>query len=172
MTPLIRKVQLLSDIKHKGSIMKISKVVLLLILVAGLAACASPATKLSRDAIDGNLAGVQKRVKEGSDVNGFDKWGWTPLHWAVYYRSLPVTKFLLENGANPNVRTTRSYGSVKSGSTPLVIAAYYGLPDFAELLLKRGAKTNVVDENGIMALDYAKQYRYEEVIQLIENSKH
>lgn len=152
--------------------MKITKVVLLLILVAGLAACASSATKLSRDAIDGNLTSVQKRVKGGSDVNEFDKWGWTPLHWAVYYRSLPVTKFLLENGANPNAQTTRSYGSMKSGTTPLMITAYYGLPDFAELLLNRGAKTNVADDNGITASDYAKRYRYEEVIQLIEKSRH
>lgn len=152
--------------------MKMTKAVFLLILLAGLAACTSSATKLSRDAIDGNLAAVKKRVNEGGDVNEFDKWGWTPLHWAVYYRSLPVTKFLLENGANPNVQTIRSYGSVKSGSTPLIIAAYYGLPDFTELLLKRGAKTNVADGNGITAIDYAKQYRYEDVIHLIENSRH
>lgn len=151
--------------------MKITKAVLLLILLAGLAACASSATKLSRDAIDGNLAGVKKRVKAGNDVNEFDKWGWTPLHWAVYYRSLPVTKFLLENGADPNIQTTEAYGSMKAGSTPLMITAYYGLPDFAELLLKHGARTNVADDNGITAIDYAKRYQYTKVIELLERSK-
>ncbi len=151
--------------------MKIAKAILLSILLVGLTACASSATKLSRDAINGNLTAVKKRVKEGGDVNEFDKWGWTPLHWAVYYRSLPVTKFLLENGADPNIQTTGAYGSMHAGSTPLMITAYYGLPDFAELLLKHGARANIADDNGITALDYAKRYRYTEVIELIENQK-
>lgn len=151
--------------------MKIAKAILLTILLVGLAACASSATKLSRDAISGNLTAVKKRVKDVDDVNELDKWGWTPLHWAVYYRSLPVTKFLLENGADPNVQTDAAYGSMHAGSTPLMIAAYYGLPDFAEVLLKRGARTNIADDNGITAIDYARRYQYTEVIQLIENQK-
>jgi len=150
--------------------MKITKVVLLSILLAGLVACSSSATKFSRDAIEGNLGSIKKRVNAGENVNAFDKWGWTPLHWAVYYRSVPITKFLLENGADPNLQTTEAYGSMKSGCTPLMIAAYYGLPDFAELLLKRGAKTNVTDDTGTTAIDFAKRYRFTEVIELLENS--
>lgn len=152
--------------------MKTTKAVLLLILLAGLAACTSSATKLSRDAIDGNLASVKKRVKSADDINQFDKWGWTPLHWAVYYRSLPITKFLLENGADSNLQTTEAYGSMRSGSTPLMIAAYYGLQDFAEVLLKHGAKTDITDDTGMTAIDFARRYQYREVTELLENKKH
>ncbi len=152
--------------------MKTTKVVLLLILLAGLAACTSSATKLSRDAIDGNYGSVKKRVSEGGDVNEFDKWGWTPLHWAVYYRSLPIARFLLENGANPNIQTTDAYGSMQSGCTPLIIASYYGLSDFAGLLLKHGAKTNIADDKGMTAIDFARRYQYREVVALIENKQH
>lgn len=152
--------------------MKTTKAVLLLILLTGLVACTSSATKLSRDAIDGNFGSVKKRVNAGGNVNEFDKWGWTPLHWAVYYRSLPITKFLLENGADPNLQTTEAYGSMQSGCTPLIIAAYYGLPDFAEPLLKHGAKTDIADDKGMTAIDFARQYQYKEVIELIENKKH
>jgi len=152
--------------------MKKTKVVLLIILLAGLSACSSSATKLSSDAINGDLARVKERVSAGINVNEYDKWGWTPLHWAVYYRSLAVTEFLLENGADPNLKTTAAWGSMKAGCTPLIISAYYGLPNFAEPLLKHGAKVGLADNTGLTAMHYAKQYQYRNFIELLEKSSH
>ena len=153
---------------------KKTKRALLSVLLAGLSICSAisyAGTDLSRAAIDGNLKVVKERMNAGEKVNEFDKWGWTPLHWAVYYRSLPVTQYLLENGADPNIKTKKAYGSMKSGCTPLIISAYYGIPNFAELLLKHGAKIDLTDDAGITAMDYANQYQFTEVVELLKGSK-
>ncbi len=46
-----------------------------------------------------------------------------------------VARFLLENGADPNIATAR-------GATALGLASYWGRPEFVDLLLKKGAKVN------------------------------
>ena len=151
--------------------MKQHKITLLSILLFGCLAwpaISQAGTSLSRGAIDGNLNTVKERIAAGESVNEYDKWGWTPLHWAVYYRSLPVTNFLLENGADPNLATTKDYSSMKSGCTPLIITGYYGLANFAETLLKHGAKADLADSSGIKAIDYAKQYQFTDVVELLE----
>ena len=37
-------------------------------------------------------------------VNIHDDGGWTPLVWSAEFRHLPVVKFLLERGSDPNLR--------------------------------------------------------------------
>jgi ankyrin repeat protein len=159
---------------EKERIMKHYKKTLLSILLAGCSAWSvsvQAGTELSRAAIDGNLAAVKARIAAGENINEYDKWGWTPLHWAVYFRSLPVTEFLLEKGADPNIATTKGYRSMKAGCTPLIISGYYGLANFAEILLKHGAKVDLTDSSGIDALGYAKQFQFTDVVELIERHK-
>jgi len=80
--------------------------------------------------------------------------------WGVYNMHLPVTEFLLEKGADTNVQTTYKYSSMPPGTTALHLAAYYGKEDLVRVLVKRGAKTAVVDGNGKTALDFAQQYGF------------
>ena len=64
---------------------------------------------------------VYELLKYGSEVNHFDKLGWTALHHAFHKKSadLTVVKILLNAGADPNMVDHRK-------RTPLHRAAQYG----------------------------------------------
>ncbi|UPU38338.1 ankyrin repeat domain-containing protein [Geomonas paludis] len=100
-----------------------------------------------------------------------DKWGWTPLLWAVYYGNFPVTEWLLANGADPNVKTTETYGNYLPGTTPLILAASYGRYDAVKALLAKKADSSVVDRRGKRALDYAEEYQFDKVAELLKHKK-
>ena len=61
---------------------------------------------------DGDLEAIKEHV--GNDkkiVNKQDANGWTPLHEATRGGHLDVVKFLIENGADPNMTTGRNGGT-------------------------------------------------------------
>src|SRR5262245_21898537 len=102
-------------------------------------------------------------VERGADVNLANKGNWTPLYLATDNRNIeggdfPVPKpdldhfdfikFLLEHGADPNIRTkdntlTRTIFTMQwffeAGATPFVRAAQSGDLDLLKLLIKHGA---------------------------------
>lgn len=67
--------------------------------------------------------------------------GETGLHVVVARRDTLWVKFLLQNGANPNIRNN-------DGLTPLQLATRLGFLDGAEELLKKGAQVDVADRQG------------------------
>lgn len=67
--------------------------------------------------------------------------GDTGLHIVVARRDLTWTKFLLQRGADPNIRN-------RKGQTPLQLATTLNLVDVVEELVKRGAQVNVSDQTG------------------------
>jgi ankyrin repeat protein len=139
----------------------------LLCLALAASATLHAGTSLSKVVIDGNLDATKAKIQAGENVNEYDKWGWTPLHWAVYYKYEIITEYLLSKGADPNLPATKSYSSLKVKATPLIITGYYGMLPFAEMLLKHGAKVDMADESGMKAADYAKQYEFTDVYDLL-----
>lgn len=72
-------------------------------------------------------------LHQKADPNVLDDQGMGPLHWAVYGGYHEITKILLENGANPNLRKN-------SGETALLHAEDdFGLTEIAKLLRQFGA---------------------------------
>lgn len=138
-------------------------------LVLASAGAAQAGNALSRAAIAGDMTAVQARVKAGEDVNDIDKWGWTALHWAVYYGNSTVVQWLLEQNADPNEKTKEEYGPFLPGTTPLIMAAYYGHNEITAALVKKDADASVVDRKGKKAIDYAKEYSFDKVVALLEN---
>lgn len=67
--------------------------------------------------------------------------GDTGLHVVAARRDALWIKFLLQRGANPNIRNNE-------GLTPLQIVTRMGFIEGAEELLKRGAQVNVADSQG------------------------
>ncbi len=124
-------------------------------------------TDLSRAAVDGNLTIAKERVKAGEKVNEIDRWGWTALGWAAYYGNEEVAVWLLENGADPNAKTTYKYGSYPSGVTPLILAAYYGHDGILKQMLEHKGDPTMVDSKGKTALDYAKQFNFERCVTIL-----
>ena len=67
--------------------------------------------------------------------------GDTGLHITVARRDLTWTRFLLQRGADPNIRN-------KKGVAPLQLATTLGFVDAVEALIKNGADVNVSDQTG------------------------
>jgi len=138
--------------------------VVVVLAMAVFSSCGS----LSRSAYRGDLDGVKKHIAKGADVNQYDRWGWTPIMWAIYYNYYDIVKYMLEQNADPNVRSVKDYGSVLKDSTPLIIAATYGYGGIARQLLKHGASTKAVNRQGDSALTVAERNNFIEIVNLIE----
>ena len=67
--------------------------------------------------------------------------GETGLHVVVARRDVTWVKFLLQRGANPNIRD-------RNGLTPIQLATRLGFIEGVEELIKKGAQVNVADSQG------------------------
>ncbi|MEM7365065.1 MAG: ankyrin repeat domain-containing protein [Pseudomonadota bacterium] len=83
----------------------------------------------------------------GADINQpggqSNVWGGTPLHCAVWYGNLALTRFLIEQGAD--IELNEMVGG--SGGTPMEWAVYQGerLEGVVEILIEGGAHYSVID---------------------------
>jgi hypothetical protein len=97
---------------------------------------------LAQAAASGNVSKIEKLVKKGADVNAQGRDGMTPLFWALIKQNKKGFQALLEQGADPNVITTRENGEKAS---ILHFAAIMDDSDYLRLMLEHGANANVVD---------------------------
>jgi ankyrin repeat protein len=118
-----------------------------MVLVVGLSAwfCSWAGPACGSDAIEqlmsacsrGNTELAGQLVRQGANVNGRGKAGDTPLTDAVRMNRAAVVRFLLDNGADPNLADGL-------GDPPLLIAAKtWKKVDMLKLLLEKGADPNV-----------------------------
>ena len=145
----------------------LGRLVLLPVLCGSISLMAAP-KKLSEAVLSGDLTQVKARLKASPDeLNKIDKWGWTPLLWATLRRYIPIIKYLLENGADPNIAAEKADMVIRAGATPLVICGYYGTPEIAKLLLAAKADPSKEDNAGETALSYATKYQFQDMIDLL-----
>ena len=92
-----------------------------------------------------DLDKIKELVKAGVDVNFREpsRYGNTPLVMACQYNLVEIAKYLMENGADINLKTG-------TGHTPLMAAAS-GSEELFNLLLSEGADPLVKLENGTSA---------------------
>ena len=81
-------------------------------------------------------------------VNGKDKFGYTPIHWAAAFRSREVVGMFLAAGAEVMAKG-------EMGLTPLHLAARYGNTKVFEVLLAAGAKVNARNKDHMTPLHWA-----------------
>ena len=97
---------------------------------------------LCQSSVESSVNLVIEHIK---NLNQTDSNGETPLTLAVSRRKPSIVKLLIENGADPNFVTRRSYGG---NTTPLLMAASAGEPVIVEMLLSAKAKPNVMGRDG------------------------
>ena len=90
-------------------------------------------------ASNGDIAKMQNALNNGADINSKDPSGMPALFISVENNQLSATKFLLENGAYPDITD-------KENDTPLMRAMYYNRPEHAKLLIEYGANVNTSGE--------------------------
>jgi uncharacterized protein len=86
--------------------------------------------------------------------------GETALLVAISNRDSRWTRYLLQEGANPNFAD-------RSGDTPLIAAARIGWSDAVDWLLARGAKVDSTNRRGETALIIAVQQRQPEIVRTL-----
>ena len=105
---------------------------------------------ICRAAECGNLPALRHflRVDPESVHEKDEKFGSTPLRWAVFNGHVEAAEFLLSKGAALDAKND-------VGSTPLHLAAYNGHAKAAEFLLSKGAAVDAKNDKGDMVLHLA-----------------
>ncbi len=96
----------------------------------------------------GSLDLVRCIYERGVDLNLSDKYGATPISWAVKRGKRDIALFLLEMGANPA-------GDPAASFSPLHLAVKGGDLGLVQELVRRGANVNAPGARGSTPLTYA-----------------
>jgi ankyrin repeat protein len=108
---------------------------------------------------------VKLLLEKGAIINARTNEGVTALMAAAIHGNTNTVKFLLDNGANPNIADRDEF-------TPLMAACWHmGNIDTVRLLLKNGADANVKDVTGKSAIDYAKKFERKDILDLLISSR-
>ncbi|CAH1785968.1 unnamed protein product [Owenia fusiformis] len=109
----------------------------------------------------GHLDTIQYLLSTGKiDVNIMDDGGWSPIIWATEHKHEKVVKYLVKQGANPNLRDHEE-------NTGLHWAAYSGCVANMELFLDCGCSPEAVNEHGDRPLHIASRQDHYEAVALL-----
>ena len=104
-----------------------------------------------------NLKKVKEYLnKDKSNINSLNKNGISPLHIAVISGNLEIINFLLDKGANPNIK------SLSKKQTPLHYAYIFKSTKthkIINLLIKYNANPNLEDTNNKRPKEYSLKYK-------------
>jgi ankyrin repeat protein len=99
----------------------------------------------------GELAIAQLLLQHGADINAKGHFGATGLHWAAHNGHREVVRWLLEAGANPNLR------DIKFHSTPAGWAIENGHRDLVKQIVEHGAMVDVREAANYGLVDRVRQ---------------
>jgi ankyrin repeat protein len=146
--------------------------------------------------IAGDLDASKKFLAATKDIlNTYSRDGFTPLGFAAFFNRPDIAKFLLDQGADPNIASNnnfkvapihssvaaRSFDITKmlldKGASPdaqqqndvtaLHESAHNNTPDIARALLKAGANKHLKTKDGKTAMDFAKEIDAKEIMDLL-----
>jgi ankyrin repeat protein len=109
----------------------------------------------------GRLDLAKLLLAHGAEIDGWDNSSKTPLLWTITKDLPSMSKFLLDNGANPALRDE------KTGRTPLHLAVGRGNETITSILLKAGGLPDAKDEENISPSYLSAYYGYSEITRLL-----
>jgi ankyrin repeat protein len=125
-------------------------------------------TALGLAAHFGQINTLEFLISRGADLNRVSKHAMsvTPLHAALFGRSVEAAKTLIEAGAD--VRPKRGGpGWPRAGWTALHYCASFGFTDLVRALIERGADINARDDEGMTPLRVAIESSQQELADLL-----
>ena len=110
-----------------------------------------------------NVSLIDKLFKLGSDIDGKNDEGDTPLHLAsgTYDDNVNLIEKLINLGANINSQNNNN-------DTPLHIAVRNQKIERVKFLLSKNAKQNIKNMSGYIPLEEAKANNFKEITELLE----
>ncbi|MFA6065943.1 MAG: ankyrin repeat domain-containing protein [Candidatus Babeliaceae bacterium] len=103
---------------------------------------------------------VSHLLAAGVPVDVTNQYGQTPLYLAAWHGYMPLVKFLLNNNANINHKTTMR-------NSVLHEALLRGHDDIVEVLIAHGADIHIRDNSGKTALHWAVATGKENIVKLL-----
>ena len=116
-------------------------------------------TVLHIAARNGQAEKARLLLENGTDVHEYQGQGWNALHLAVRYGQPDTISTLLEYGINIDADN--------GGWTALHLAALNGHLDIVSILLNKGANSAILNRDGKMALDIAREEEHERIAAII-----
>lgn len=110
----------------------------------------------------GNLTEVQNLVMAGANIDA-PELDYGPLVWAANNGHADCVAWLLEKGANPDIRHT------PESWTALMCAAAKGQVEAVEALVKGGANPRLRNKEGNDALALARKEKHPAVVSILDN---
>ena len=125
-----------------------------------------PATPLLALATWHRAGAAGALLDAGAPVDQADGDNMTPLSWSVIANRVEMARLLIEHGADVNHVD-------KYGMTPLLYAASidFGDGSMIDLLLRSGANRGVRTKEGLTALDLARKYKLNHLLERLEVTK-
>ncbi len=97
--------------------------------------------RLAEAVARGDSESMQEAIRQGANVNQIGKQGMTPLFWALAKQSLKAVSFLLEQGADPNIKA-QVHSGANGETSAMDIAALLEDSSYLEALLKHEGNPN------------------------------
>lgn len=135
---------------------------IILVTIIVFSGCGANNAKLHIPAGKGNLEAVKKELLIGKDINRRDAAGQTALIYAAESGQLSMVKYLIENGADINIKA-----SFTGGKTALTYAATSNKPKVIQYLIDKGANINSVTRHNETALIYAAAFGNVEAVEVL-----
>ena len=110
---------------------------------------------------NGQVTLIKNLLKAKVDINALDTEGLSSLHWAAIIGNAEVTKLLISEGANIEIK-----GTIFK-SSPLLFACQNGRTKIVETLLENGADINAKSSNGTRAIHFAAQSGKTEIVKIL-----
>lgn len=120
---------------------------------------------LATAAMYGNLEAVKTAASQAVDINGCSYHGEAALHRASRSNHLQVCRYLLKEGADPNI-----LDECDENKTPLFKAVEEGNIEIVKLLVQSGSDVNRVNNEGRTPLAYAVSNQDIEIVQVLTST--
>ena len=112
-------------------------------------------------AYEGDVSTVNELLEEGVPVDCVGEHDTTALFHAAVSNRTDVIRLLLQNGANANKQG-------RFGNTPLHRAAVGNSTETIAVLVEHGASINIENNNGDKPIDYARRWKHEAAVRMLE----